>query len=175
MRKLSFTILSILFLFASVRLFSSPTIIVPPKNASSKTASIIVPGKKKNGKVAENVLQKKEIKSEIKNLQTGKSAAKSPGKSKVLAAVLAFFLGTLGVHSFYMGQTAKGFIQLGISAVGIGLYVIGIKDYVSGMGESFPTLALVGYILLLAVGIWALVDFIRILTGGLQPEEGFDS
>ncbi len=121
---------------------------------------------------------KAELRKELKKFKKENQDAKKPyagGKSKTLAAILAFFLGSLGIHSFYMGQTGKGFMQLGITAVGIGLYVIGIGDYVSGMGESFPTLALIGYILILAVGVWALVDFVRILTGGLEPEEGFDS
>jgi len=124
---------------------------------------------------AEVKASKTELKKELKEFKKDKTHWYSGGKSKTLAAILAFFLGSLGVHSFYMGQTKKGFIQLGLSVLGIVLYVIGIADYVSGMGESFPTLALVGYLILIGVGIWALVDFVRILTGGLEPEEGFSS
>jgi TM2 domain-containing membrane protein YozV len=158
---------------------------------------ITVPGKKKNSVKNETSVTtaptvnttttplpgsgtktRAELRKELKKFKKENQDAKTPyagGKSKTLAAVLAFFLGTLGIHSFYMGQTGKGFMQLGATAVGIGLYVIGIGDYISGAGESFPTLALIGYILILAVGVWALVDFVRILTGGLEPEEGFDS
>lgn len=60
-------------------------------------------------------------------------------KSQVAAALLCFFLGTLGIHRFYLGYTWQGIVQL---------------------------LTLGG------LGIWALIDFIRILTGDLQPKDG---
>jgi TM2 domain-containing membrane protein YozV len=96
------------------------------------------------------------------------------GKSKVIAVVFVLLLGSFGAHSFYMGQTGKGFLQLGLTLLGIGLYIAGIASYVSGAGVAIPATALVGLVLILGVSIWALVDFIRILTGGLAPEEGFD-
>ncbi len=34
------------------------------------------------------------------------------GKSKVAAALLAFFLGGFGVHKFYLGQIGQGIIYL---------------------------------------------------------------
>lgn len=33
-------------------------------------------------------------------------------KSRVTAAVLAFLLGAIGVHRFYLGQTGKGLLYL---------------------------------------------------------------
>lgn len=126
---------------------------------------------------AVNAVTEKQAKKELKGYfkGTGKKGGYGGGKSKIVAALLAFFLGTLGIHSFYMGQTAKGFMQLGATILGIVLFVVGIAGYTSGTGASFPVLALIGYLLILGVSIWALVDFIRILTGGLEPEEGFDS
>lgn len=118
---------------------------------------------------------KAELKQELKKLKKDKTHWYGGGKSKIVAALLAFFLGNLGIHSFYMGNAKKGFIQLGLTIAGIVLYAVGIVDWVSGLGESFPTLALIGLILILGVGLWALIDFIRILVGGLEPEEGFDS
>jgi TM2 domain-containing membrane protein YozV len=122
---------------------------------------------------SERKSNKKELKTELRKFKKDKTYWYSGGKSKMVAALLAFFLGGLGIHSFYMGKTKKGFIQLGLSVAGIVLYVVGIVDYVSGLGESFPTLALIGLILLFGVSLWAFIDFIRILTGGLEPEEGW--
>lgn len=34
------------------------------------------------------------------------------GKNKLVAALLAFFLGGLGIHHFYLGSTTAGIIQL---------------------------------------------------------------
>ena len=96
------------------------------------------------------------------------SSSGTGGKNKTLAAVLAFLVGGLGVHSFYMGQTLKGGIQLGGSVLGIVLFISGVS------GGTLSATALIGYLLLLGVSIWAFVDFIRILTGGLEPEEGWD-
>lgn len=70
-----------------------------------------------------------------------KKAAKpfESGKSQLTAVLLAFFLGGLGIHRFYLGYTWQGVVQL---------------------------LTLGG------LGIWALIDFIRILTGDLKPKNG---
>jgi len=62
-------------------------------------------------------------------------------KSKNTAAILCFFLGSLGIHRFYLGYKLFGFIQL---------FTLG------------------------GVGIWALIDFIRILTGSLKDYDGND-
>jgi TM2 domain-containing membrane protein YozV len=61
------------------------------------------------------------------------------GKSQLIAALLAFFLGAIGIHRFYLGYTTIGIIQL---------------------------LTLGGF------GIWAFIDFIRILVGDLKPKDG---
>jgi hypothetical protein len=68
-----------------------------------------------------------------------KAQASGGGKSQTTAALLAFFLGGLGIHRFYLGYTWQGVVQL---------------------------LTLGGF------GIWALIDFIRILTGDLTPKDG---
>lgn len=60
-------------------------------------------------------------------------------KSQLVAVILCFFLGGLGIHRFYMGYTTIGIIQL---------------------------LTLGG------CGVWALIDFIRILIGDLEPATG---
>jgi TM2 domain-containing membrane protein YozV len=50
-------------------------------------------------------------------------------KSKVVAALLAFFLGGLGIHKFYLGYNTAGIIILLISLVG-GLFTFGIASIV---------------------------------------------
>ena len=46
------------------------------------------------------------------------SAAVPAQKSKVAAGLLAIFLGSLGIHKFYLGQTKAGIIMLAITLVG---------------------------------------------------------
>jgi TM2 domain-containing membrane protein YozV len=68
-----------------------------------------------------------------------KAAAKGGDKSQLVAALLCFFLGVLGIHRFYLGYTWQGVVQL---------------------------LTLGG------LGIWTLIDLIRILVGDLKPKNG---
>ena len=44
-------------------------------------------------------------------------------KSKLVAAVLCFFLGVFGVHRFYVGKVGTGIIQL-LTAGGLGVWWI---------------------------------------------------
>lgn len=74
-----------------------------------------------------------------KNQVVKEKDKKKSGKSQIVAAVLCFFLGGLGIHRFYLGYTWQGVVQL-----------------LTGGG----------------CGIWALIDFIRILTGDLGPKNG---
>lgn len=46
-------------------------------------------------------------------------------RNKIVAAVLAFFLGTLGVHRFYLGRIGSGIAMLVLSCTIIGLLVTG--------------------------------------------------
>ena len=72
-------------------------------------------------------------------------------KNKVTAALLAFFLGGLGIHRFYVGKTGSGVAMLLLWLVG--LLTAGI---------------FIGFVFLLAVGTWALIDFIIILMGNFK-------
>lgn len=69
------------------------------------------------------------------------------GKSKLCAGLLGIFLGTLGIHNFYLGYTNKGVTQLLLSTVGACL-IIG------------PVIS----------GIWALVEAIQIFTGAISVD-----
>lgn len=68
-----------------------------------------------------------------------------PPKSKITAFLLALFLGTLGVHRFYLGHGGTGVVMLLLSLTFVGLVV------------TIP---------------WALIDCILILTGGLRSRDG---
>lgn len=56
------------------------------------------------------------------------------GDKKIVAALLAFFLGGIGIHNFYLGETKKGVLKI-------------ILSFCFGLGS-----------------ILALIDFIRILV-----------
>ena len=122
--------------------------------------------------VSNTTSSKKVLKKEL----AAAASANAGGKSKIVAALLAFFIGTFGIHSFYMGQKKKGFIQLGLTLLGTVLIIVGLASTVAATTTTTATIAgtaIAGYVLLLGVGLWAFIDFIRILTGGLAPEEGF--
>ncbi len=76
-------------------------------------------------------------------------------KSKVAAALLSFFLGTLGIHRFYLGRVGSGAVML-ICTV-LGWLTAGI---------------IIGFGLIAIVSIWNLIDFIRILCNNLVDAQG---
>ena len=51
-------------------------------------------------------------------------------KQWIVALLLAFFLGPLGIHNFYLGYTTKGIIQLVLTLTFIGLIVSGIWAFI---------------------------------------------
>lgn len=67
-------------------------------------------------------------------------------KSMIVAAILAFFLGTLGVHNFYLGYTRNAVIQLSMTIIGWILSVV-----------------IIGFIPLFIVGVWVFIEFVMIL------------
>jgi len=77
-------------------------------------------------------------------------SASSSEKSRVVAALLALFLGGLGIHKFYLGKNNAGLIMLLVSVFGIILFAI-------------PTFV---------IGIIAFVEFIIYLT---TSDEDFES
>ncbi len=71
-------------------------------------------------------------------------------KSKLAAGLLAIFVGSLGIHNFYLGYTGKAIAQLLLTVVG---WIIIFGPVVSA--------------------VWALVEGIMILTGSIyQDAEG---
>ena len=101
------------------------------------------------------------------------------GKSQLIAALLAFFLGYLGIHNFYLGYKKKAMTQLLITLAGYAVGIVGsVLTSASSASGSTAMLAIggivgvIGWIAVAAVGIWALIDFIKILTGKLKPANG---
>ncbi|HEY8191245.1 MAG TPA: TM2 domain-containing protein [Alphaproteobacteria bacterium] len=66
-------------------------------------------------------------------------------KNRATTLLLAFFLGGLGIHRFYVGKKGSAIAQL------------------------LLTLTIVGA---LATGVWVLVDMIRIASGTFEDAEG---
>ncbi|WP_353428872.1 TM2 domain-containing protein [Paracoccus denitrificans] len=66
------------------------------------------------------------------------SAGQVGEKSKVAAGLLALFLGGLGIHKFYLGQTTAGIIMLLVSVLGaillfIPTFIVGIIAFIEGI------------------------------------------
>lgn len=76
-------------------------------------------------------------------------AGTSIQKSKMAAGLLGIFLGSLGIHNFYLGYTKKAVIQLVVSLAG-GIFTCGVAT--------------------LAMEIWGLVEGIMILSGSINVD-----
>lgn len=74
-------------------------------------------------------------------------------KSKLAAGLLGIFLGSFGVHNFYLGYTSKAVTQLVLTIVGIVLSCVAV-----------------GVFLVMGIGIWGLVEGIMILTGKINTD-----
>ncbi len=68
-------------------------------------------------------------------------------KSKIVAGLLAFFLGWLGIHRFYLGYGGLGVLMLLLSVLSCGWLII-------------------------PVYVWAIIEGILILTGGIRDSQG---
>jgi TM2 domain-containing membrane protein YozV/cold shock CspA family protein len=65
-------------------------------------------------------------------------------KSKIVAFLLAFFLGAFGIHKFYLGCNKEGMIMLvvfivGILLVGIPSFVIGVIAFIESLIYIFKS------------------------------------
>ncbi len=56
-------------------------------------------------------------------------------KSRVVAGILAMLMGTMGIHSFYLGNSSRGIMQLLISLLtcGVGAIVVMIWGVLDGV------------------------------------------
>ena len=93
-------------------------------------------------------------------------------KSRAATAVLAFFLGTIGVHRFYIGRITTGLLLLLLGIAGWVLIVIGVMTAAFTLGLGGLGIIILGYVLIGAVGLWAFIDFILALVGALKDGKG---
>ena len=58
-------------------------------------------------------------------------------RNKIVAALLAFFLGVFGVHRFYLGRIGSGIAMLLLTCTVIGLLVTGVWAFVDTLRYLF--------------------------------------
>jgi TM2 domain-containing membrane protein YozV len=75
----------------------------------------------------------------------------------LIAALLCLFLGNLGIHWFYLGDTPKGLARLG-------LFLGGYAVLIAGALAASYGLVLAGYVALLVNFVLVIMDLIKILT-----------
>lgn len=100
------------------------------------------------------------------------------GKSKIAAGLLGIFLGSYGVHNFYLGYIKKAVIQLGLVIIGWIIYICSFVSFAvnDAMFYSYeaPFTFLGGMVvfLLLIVGvrIWTFIEAILILCGKIKVD-----
>lgn len=77
-------------------------------------------------------------------------------KSRLAVVLLIWFLGTLGLHRFYIGKISSG----------LAILILGI------VGWSTTWILGFGYLFLVLVGIWLFIDFIVALFGAMKDSKG---
>ncbi len=82
-----------------------------------------------------------------------KLVAGPDAKSKILAGLLGIFLGSFGVHNFYLGYTSKAIIQLVCTIVGF-----------------LTSCIVIGVFVVLGITIWGLVEGVMILCGKIEVD-----
>lgn len=94
-------------------------------------------------------------------------------KSSIAAGLLGLFLGQFGAHDWYLGDKKKGLVHVLLFAgsfvvIMLSSIVTAIALY-SGIGfisAVFGFLAAIAYLVMMANGIWGLVEGIIILVQG---------
>ena len=58
------------------------------------------------------------------------------GKEKLVAILLAFFLGGFGIHNFYLGETKKGILKICTCWIGVG-GILALIDFIKMLIGSY--------------------------------------
>ncbi|NLY90683.1 MAG: TM2 domain-containing protein [Firmicutes bacterium] len=82
-------------------------------------------------------------------------------KSTLTAYLLWLFLGTLGIHKFYLGKTAWGIVYLLLTVFGWSTGGAGLLLVLTGEMEA-ERMATVGLVLLALLGLFLLIDLFTI-------------
>ena len=85
-------------------------------------------------------------------------------KSRLIATLLAAFVGELGVHRFYLGKIGTGVVQVVLTAV--------VAPIFFAIGLAFAPVAILASLIWSGVGIWVFVDFIFIVIGRFKDKNG---
>ncbi|WP_420992849.1 NINE protein [Cupriavidus sp. 30B13] len=97
-----------------------------------------------------------------------KTARATPGKSKLLTVALAFLLGSLGLHRFYLGGLRDKFGWAHLLATLAG--AIGVASMQTGAGA--PAL---NWTFAVAGGASVIAAFLTAIVYGLRPDEKWDA
>lgn len=106
-------------------------------------------------------------------LPPDEKAANRKYKSRNIAAILAFLLGGLSAHNFYLGYPGKALLQILLgpgfagAAYYLGLKRILARDFASGLN-----IAILLYVVAGLTALWVLMDLIHILASSLEPRKG---
>lgn len=101
-------------------------------------------------------------------------------KSRCAALLLGIFVGTLGIHNFYLGRIKRGVAQCVLYVLGFIIYMVGIFSAVASGDEvtdSAPFAKIlvplvIFMLILMGVGIWAFVEWILIAAGKARDGQG---
>ena len=99
-------------------------------------------------------------------------------KSKIVAGVLGIFLGTYGVHNFYLGYTKKAIVQLVAVIAAYILYFVSLFSNLSGdfmMISEYDIFSFLGTVILfilvlIGIRIWTFVEAVLILCGKIDRD-----
>ncbi|MEK6706850.1 MAG: TM2 domain-containing protein [Bdellovibrionota bacterium] len=95
---------------------------------------------------------------------TRRPSENTSSKSRFIAASLAFFLGTLGIHRLYVGKIRTGVVMSIVTIIGGAIDMV----YYQTLIKNIP----IGLIPPAAIMIWSLIDFCVIVAGRFKDKEG---
>jgi TM2 domain-containing membrane protein YozV len=73
--------------------------------------------------------ERKAVRHQVKRIIASHNSTTAEGKSQLVAVLLCFFLGGLGIHDFYMGKVGKGILQIFLSLILVG-FILVIIDFI---------------------------------------------